>query len=481
MTAMKRISLGNKLYISVLSVFLLFAAAFIFFQQIREKQFKVDMLNARLQAYNVRMDDALRRSGGKSKAALAKYVGQHNAHGLRVTVMDLNGNVIYDNKGNAAKLGNHSSRPEVLQAIEKGSGSVVERSSKSVNSDFFYSATRFRNSGLIIRSALPYDNNLTKSLRADQHYLWFALTAIVILTFILYRFTSRIDANMSKLKIFASRAAHNESLDTEDLAEFSDDELGEIAERIIKIYKRLQTTRREQDMLKRELTQNIAHELKTPVASIQGYLETIISNPNINEATRMQFIQRSFAQSQRLNSLLHDISTLNRMDDAPSLVSFAVVDISAMVSAIVKETALQMQEKRMTFVNKLPSGIKVMGNYSLLYSVFRNLTDNAIAYAGEGTTVTLKGEDGGSEWRFTFSDNGVGVPSEHLPRLFERFYRIDKGRSRKLGGTGLGLAIVKNAVLLHGGTISVHNNIDGGLRFDFTISKTKATDRRRVE
>ena len=117
----------------------------------------------------------------------------------------------------------------------------------------------------------------------------------------------------------------------------------------------------------------------------------------------------------------------------------------------------------------------VEGNQSLLYSVFRNLTDNAIAYAGEGTTITLSAKDEDRFWHFTFSDNGIGVPAEHLPRLFERFYRVDKGRSRKMGGTGLGLAIVKNAVLLHGGTISVRNVPTGGLQFDFTLKKQQET------
>ena len=153
------------------------------------------------------------------------------------------------------------------------------------------------------------------------------------------------------------------------------------------------------------------------------------------------------------------------------------VNISEIVANIQKETALQLQQKQMSFVNKLPNDVMVKGSPSLIYSVFRNLTDNAIAYAGTGTTITLTAqpienideEIKSPKWQFTFSDNGVGVPVEHLPRLFERFYRVDKGRSRKMGGTGLGLAIVKNAVLLHGGTIRVVNNFNGGLRFDFTL------------
>lgn len=473
-----RISVGTKLYLSVLSVFLVFAVAFIVFQQTREKQYKVDTLNLKLQNYNSRMEEYLRLFPDYSEKALDAYVKSHNIPHIRVTLITPDGKVKYDsNLKKYTNVTNHASRPEVAAAIRKGVGSTVERNSKTLSGDFFYSATYFANDSLIIRTALPYTSDLSKSLQADQHYIWFAVATIMLLTIILYRFTRRLDDNIQKLRTFATRADHGESLETEDLAGFPPDELGEIAERIIKIYKRLQTTRREQDVLKRQLTQNIAHELKTPVASIQGYLETILENPNTSDAARDMFLKRCYAQSQRLTSLLQDISTLNRMDDAPEMMGNEVVNISDTVANIQKETALQLQQKHMAFVNHLPNGIVVKGNPSLLYSVFRNLTDNAIAYAGESTTITLSAnpinkdsdETDAPKWHFTFSDNGVGVPAEHLPRLFERFYRVDKGRSRKMGGTGLGLAIVKNAVILHGGTISVKNNEGGGLCFDFTL------------
>ena len=472
-----KISVGTKLYLSVLSVFLAFAVSFIVFQQTREKQFKIDTLNLKLQDYNAGMEEYLRLFPDMSEEALDTYVKHHYINNIRVTLVRPNGTVFYDSKlKKGSHVSNHRSRPEIAAALKNGSGSTVDRNSQTLNGDFFYSATYFPKDSLIIRSALPYTSDLAKSLQADQHYIWFALGAIFLLTIILYRFTIRLGDNITKLRTFASRADHGESLDTEDIAVFPNDELGEIAERIIKIYKRLQSTRREQDILKRQLTQNIAHELKTPVASIQGYLETILENPNINDAMREQFLQRSFAQSQRLTSLLQDISTLNRMDDAPEIKSDENVNISDIVANIQKETALQLQQKQMTFCNHLEPDIVVRGNASLLYSVFRNLTDNAIAYAGIGTTITISAQlsrdeayDENRKWHFTFSDNGVGVPTEHLPRLFERFYRVDKGRSRKMGGTGLGLAIVKNAVLLHGGTISVHNNKGGGLCFTFTL------------
>ena len=225
--------------------------------------------------------------------------------------------------------------------------------------------------------------------------------------------------------------------------------------------------------MRRELTQNISHELKTPVASILGYTDTILDNPQMDDQTRQQFIERTHAQAQRLTALLQDISTLNRMDYAADVLSMERVDVSQIVADIAEETTLAFQQKRMTLRNCLPHGIIIQGNPSLVYSIFRNLTDNALCYAGEGTTVEIAADEQPDCWRFTFQDNGTGIAPEHLPRIFERFYRIDKGRSRSLGGTGLGLAIVKNAVLLHGGTITARNIATGGLHFEFTLKRIR--------
>lgn len=225
-----------------------------------------------------------------------------------------------------------------------------------------------------------------------------------------------------------------------------------------------------ENQMRRELTQNIAHELKTPVASILGYTETILDNPEMDAETKSQFIDRTHIQAQRLTALLQDISTLNRMDYARDMLKMESVNISQLVADIAQETALACEHKQMVFRNCIPSGIIINGNPSLLYSVFRNLVDNSINHAGEGSTIVLDAKSEDSYWRFNYSDDGVGIAEEHLPRIFERFYRIDKGRSRSLGGTGLGLAIVKNAILIHGGSIVAQSSVKG-LAFEFTLKK----------
>lgn len=226
-----------------------------------------------------------------------------------------------------------------------------------------------------------------------------------------------------------------------------------------------------QDKMRRELTQNIAHELKTPVASILGYTDTILDSADISEETKLQFIKRANAQAKRLSALLQDLSTLNKMEYASHLLQKERVDISDLVADTILESEPALSARQMTVINCLPEDIPVEGNWQLLYSIFRNLIDNAINYAGRNTTIKISAEQLSDRWHFTFSDNGAGVPKEHLSRIFERFYRVDKGRSREMGGTGLGLSIVKNAVLLHGGQITVKNGNDGGLCFDFTLKK----------
>ena len=234
------------------------------------------------------------------------------------------------------------------------------------------------------------------------------------------------------------------------------------------------TQEEEQVRLKRQLTQNIAHELKTPVSSIQGYLETIVSNENIPREKINVFLERCYAQSNRLSRLLRDISVLTRMDEAASMIDMERVDISVLVGNIINEVSLELDEKHITVINSLKKSIQVKGNYSLLYSIFRNLMDNAIAYAGSNIQININCfREDENFYYFSFADTGIGVSPEHLNRLFERFYRVDKGRSRKLGGTGLGLAIVKNAVIIHGGNISAKSSQSGGLEFVFTLGKEK--------
>ena len=226
----------------------------------------------------------------------------------------------------------------------------------------------------------------------------------------------------------------------------------------------------EESRMKRQLTQNVSHELKTPVSSIQGYLETILSNPDLSPDKRQFFLERCYSQSTRLTGLLRDISVLNRLDEASEMFDLTEVNITKLIAEIQKECSQDMEEKHITSEIILPGDPTVFGNNSLLYSIFRNLYDNAIAYAGENIKITVNCyKEDPKYYYFSFSDNGVGIPEEHINRIFERFYRVDKGRSRKIGGTGLGLSIVKNGVNFHKGQISAKSSPGKGVTFFFTL------------
>ena len=228
----------------------------------------------------------------------------------------------------------------------------------------------------------------------------------------------------------------------------------------------------EESRMKRQLTQNVSHELKTPVSSIQGYLETILSNPDLSSDKRQFFLERCYSQSTRLTGLLRDISVLNRLDEASEMFDLTEVNITKLIAEIQKECSQDMEEKHITSEIILPGDPTVFGNNSLLYSIFRNLYDNAIAYAGENIRITVNCyKEDPKYYYFSFSDNGVGIPEEHINRIFERFYRVDKGRSRKIGGTGLGLSIVKNGVNFHKGQISAKSSPGKGVTFFFTLKK----------
>lgn len=305
---------------------------------------------------------------------------------------------------------------------------------------------------------------------------------------------------LSRLEEFVYMAEKGNPLD-DSFPLFPEDKYGRLLNRLVNVYRRDMNerdtlsaarelvVRESQDNIrqKKQLTQNISHELKTPVSSINGYLETLVNNPGMSAAQRDMFLRKCYEQSQRLSNLLLDLSTITRMDEAGDKVEKELLCLSDVISEAVSDmepiagkydAGADAMAKigpegrgKMKIINEFPKGKMMLGNHSLLYSVFRNLLENAIFYS-KGTRVTVR-LDGENEWEYRISveDDGVGVDSMHLARIFERFYRVDKGRSRKIGGTGLGLSIVKNAVNLHGGSIKAVPVSPSGLRFELTLAK----------
>ncbi len=465
----------RRIFFAILALLLLCMGVFVIFQTSRERQYRIDVLNTQLQDYNRQLHESLGRNGSVTAEWFNTYMNTHYKSELRLTVINQDGKVIYDNiQTNVSSMSSHRNRKEFVGAIKTGEGYDISRNSETLDRDYFYSATYFPDQALVIRTALPYDVQLLEQLRPNYFYIGVAFLLLVAVILLRWDLCVRIDRHINNLRDFANRAEAGGELSTEELMPFPDDEMGEVAERIILLYMQLKNTRQEQNKLKKELTQNIAHELKTPVASIQGYLDTIANQPNMDEETKNRFITQCLSQATRLSSLLGDISTLNRLDDGVALDQqhAAIIDVATIIQRIINETRKDVERQEMTWATELPSTpITVYGTESLIYSIFRNLTDNSIFYAGKGTTISVSATLKDDKWHITFADNGVGVPPQHLPRLFERFYRVDKGRSRDMGGTGLGLSIVKNSVVTLGGTITVALQKTGGLRFDIILPK----------
>lgn len=226
-------------------------------------------------------------------------------------------------------------------------------------------------------------------------------------------------------------------------------------------------------LLKQQLTSNIAHELKTPLASIKGYLETIIGNQNIIPPEKqIYFIERALAQTNRLNTLLNDISLLNNMEDAAELFEMNKVKLRPLIDEVIENLEFRLQQHQVSVAVSVSNAVAVLGNHSLLSSIFQNFLENTIKHAGQNVHAQIKQYSEDQKfYYFSFSNTGKTIPEEHLSRIFERFYRIDEGRTRHSGGTGLGLSIVKNAVQLHKGEISLQNQAGGGVVFWFSLAK----------
>ncbi|MDR0422640.1 MAG: HAMP domain-containing histidine kinase [Proteiniphilum sp.] len=227
-------------------------------------------------------------------------------------------------------------------------------------------------------------------------------------------------------------------------------------------------------LLKQEMTNNIAHELRTPVTTIRGYLETVLSRDRGDfSALHRGFLDRAYAQTVRLSELIQDISLLTKIEEAPDRFEREPVRIKSLLNELADDLADRLRQTDDRFAVEVSDRVVISGSRTLLYSLFRNLIENAIIHAGAGVEITVRCYSESEEsFFFEFYDTGTGVEERHLVRLFERFYRADAGRTRKTGGSGLGLSIVKNAVLFHRGNVVARNRPGGGLHFLMTFPKT---------
>ena len=260
-TALRSKSFQRNLLLSIGGVFLLFAICFSVYQYQREKEYKIDILHSRLQMYNYEMVQTLGEDSLTNSLLFRDYVARHQMEGLRVSVIDLKGRVILDSYDtNVDSLGNHLQRTEIEQALHVGNGYDIKRMSQSTHETYFYSATRFGD--VIVRAAVPYSTELTRSLQADNTYIYFAGVLTLLLGIVLYYITHRISRHIGHLHEFAVKAEEGEELDHELERRLPDDELGDISHTIIMLYWKLRHSEKDKLRIKRQLTQKrqITHQ-----------------------------------------------------------------------------------------------------------------------------------------------------------------------------------------------------------------------------
>lgn len=427
-----RNKLTNKIFIAATILASMFTLFFGIYEYRREHTFRVDILHSQLQLHNYQIAPLLLSHDGEGKDSFSfgKVSSKENIEGadIRVTIIDTLGNVIYDTeRKDVRQMGNHLQREEIQEALRDGSGYAIKRATSLLTSQqgevgekYFYSATRFGDR--IVRSSVPYSAELTSSLEHDYTFFYYTASILALIAIAVY---------------FRHRYGYSEQ---------------------------------EKQRIKRQLTENAAHELKTPAATIEGYLETLVNNPSMPEEKRLAFLERCHSQSRRMSRLLADMSTLTRLDEAHISRPQTQIDAAAILLQIQEETSAQFREQNILLQMQIPAALPMQGDASLVYSLFRNIFNNALAYATDATYFRIQAKTSGNLYVFNFTDNGAGVPPEHLAHIFERFYRIDKGRSRRLGGTGLGLAIVKNIALQYGGYTSASSTPGGGLTLEVAVT-----------
>lgn len=332
---------------------------------------------------------------------------------------------------------------------------------------------------------LPKDGSINKSMHMGSSFWLIVLFVGVAGSVLAWVLTSHQAKNIYLLRDFAERAAADREFIP--MGDFPSDEIGDISRQIVAIYNsRTQANVRrerehiialkateEKNNLKREMTNNISHELKTPIGIIRSYLDMILNTPEMDDTERNYFLTKAKANVERLVSMMNDLSTMTRLEESNDTVPLSDIDFHDLVFNLAEDLTRSGVLGEMELFYNIPLDSHVEGNGELLIGVLSNLARNAVAYS-QGTRIDINQiARNDNFYTFSFADNGVGVGPEHLEHIFERFYRIDKGRSRKVGGTGLGLPIVKSSINTMGGSITVRNRKSGGLEFIFTLRRIK--------
>jgi two-component system phosphate regulon sensor histidine kinase PhoR len=223
------------------------------------------------------------------------------------------------------------------------------------------------------------------------------------------------------------------------------------------------TQLKQTDKVRRDFVANVSHELRTPLSIVRGYIETLLDDPRISREELSRILRVMDRHSKRLGLLVDDLLTLAQLESRNTALQFSDVQLSELFGSVIRDWGKQLAEKQLKVaVDLSPDARTIRADEMRLHEVLYNLLDNAVKYSRENGEIRMEAVPRGHEIVLSVTDNGIGISKDDLPRIFERFYRADKARSRELGGTGLGLAIVKHIAQLHGGRVEAESELERG-------------------
>ncbi|HIW81929.1 MAG TPA: two-component sensor histidine kinase [Candidatus Acetatifactor stercoripullorum] len=363
---------------------------------------------------------------------------------MRVTLVGEDGKVLFDSEADSASMENHGERPEIVEAMETGEGQAV-RNSETLSENTFYYAVRLEN-GSVLRIAKDAGSIYSIFGRALPS-LFMVLLALIVLCMVLAHYlTSKLIAPIERLAENLDES--NDGTDYEELTPF----ISMIKEQHEDIMKNAR--------MRQEFTANVSHELKTPLTSISGYAE-LIETGMASEEDVVRFAHGIHSSANRLLTLINDIIRLSELDGTEEEVSFERLNLYQLADTCVEMLALNAEKHKVT-IRLSGTECYITGNKQMIEELLYNLCDNAIRYNNEGGSVSVEVYPKHGQTVLTVKDTGIGIPKEHQERIFERFYRVDKSRSKSTGGTGLGLAIVKHIIAKHNAKMELASEVGKG-------------------
>ncbi|MBO4941967.1 MAG: hypothetical protein J6C95_00880 [Muribaculaceae bacterium] len=389
---------------------------------------------------------------------------------LRITVYDNSGNMVADNPATTISLysSNGAIDPIMLGLWNGIDNTTVHNMSYNGGKSMICSKIS-RDMQIHSFAALPYEEEVTDFLSVEPTVWILVIILGIILSVTAYLGVRAICRNVYALRDLAKAISEDRLPENVSPRQFSNDELGNVSRDLVALYRDKIHAEQEKIHNEHQIAMSVSHELNTPVGIIKGYLDTILSDDNMPDDIRKRFLERARQNTDRLAELVKDMNMVMRLQENGENITCSPIDFKAMTAHIADDIKLGHIADGMTFEYNIPDDCRLLAHEPLLTNAMLNLIYNAARHSG-GSKIVLSwvGRENGRHI-FTFSDNGKGVKPEHLPRLFNLFYRIDQGRTRKDGGSGLGLPLVKRIINAFGGDIKVENGPDGGLSFTFSI------------